>query len=57
MTRKKTEAYFRIRNITRQVGLTKKELKGAVRLGLERDFDPVFVIERMEEPETFELWY
>jgi len=55
MTRKKTEAYFRIRNITRQVGLTKKELKGAVRLGLERDFDPVFVIERMEEPETFEL--
>jgi hypothetical protein len=55
MTRKKTEAYCRIRNITGQLGLTKKELKGAVQLGLERHFDPVLFIERMEEPETFEL--
>jgi len=53
MTEKKTETYCRIRNITRQLGLTKKELKGAVRLRLERDFDLIFAIEGKEEPETF----
>ena len=32
---KKIETYCRIRNITIELGLTKKDMKGAVRLGLE----------------------